>query len=288
MSVGLSSSFIGPIATGSHFALLLHEPTTSEINLVSHFVTTDSPVLAGVHFGIPIQGENTSLIARSFAPPTITDGTTIRLEAQLQDPSSTVLDSGTLDMPWSNTAGLSEILQFVYTRQGGGLTTAQASQLTTIDTNTSTLIGQTQVPVTDATGTTTQMSIGAFLGTKSLSDLTVTEITSGPTGSTVTRNLTAFVFGIIIRIANVPSNLTPITPDDDWYVPDLAVVRIRHGTDLFLRRAIHSSSAIIQWDRGIYQIAFQAVEVAVWPTSMTLEVNWRTGVTGQVFLMLSP
>lgn len=285
LQLQLFTSFAGTIPSGSFWELLFDQPSVvsgTRLNVEWPTFSIDPTSVTGYLLADPLKGDNT-------IGNMMNDDVSTSMSVNLRSPTS-ILDSGTFTVTWDARTGLGMQALKIAQQQSaaGGLTPAQQTQLTTTESNTSTLIDNTTVSITDASGTTTPFSIGEILGTKSLSDLTTTEITSGPTGSPVTRFLTAFVFGIIVRITAVPPTLTPQTPDGDYWLASLAVVRIRHGTDLFLRRPVHTSSAIISWDRGIYQIATQAIETAVWPSGMALEVDWAPGVEGQVFLMLSP
>jgi hypothetical protein len=164
-------------------------------------------------------------------------------------------------VPWDAKSGLVNLLQ-TQPSTGGGLTDAQAQQLQAIDTSTA----RNQL----------------------LDNVTLTEVTTGPQGGFVGLNLVDTVFGIIVRISTVPGDIQPSTPDGDYWLTDLAVVRIYRGSDLWIRRPIHTSSCIVELANEGVVSAVTAFTAFQWMLNMTLQVHFRVGVTGQVFLMRFP
>lgn len=121
-----------------------------------------------------------------------------------------------------------------------------------------------------------------------LDTLTLIGLTPGPVGGFVGAQLPNAVWGILIRLANVPENIHPQTPDDNYWVPTLATVRIFRGSDLWLRIPIHTSSKIINLANEGVDVAVTNLTATTWLLNMSLQVNFLVGVTGEVFLMKLP
>lgn len=194
----------------------------------------------------------------------IQDGAVVTINATVQESGGgPANDSGTGQATWSTDAGLGNLILETGGSTGGGLTPTQSTQLE-----------QTH----DSTWP-------QFL----VDNLTLQSVTNGPTGNPVAANLTAPVFGVIVRIANVPADLLPQTPDGNYWIPALAVVRIFRGADLWLRIPIHTSSKIINlWVEGLALGLADAVLNAGWLLNLTLQAWFREGVTGEIFLMRVP
>lgn len=169
-------------------------------------------------------------------------------------------DTGSQQLSWSNTAGLPYLLQ----GQGqSGLTPTEATQLE-----------QTQ-----------QATWPEHL----VDQLLVTDLGQGSSTQPIAANLTSPVFGVIVRITGLPPELLPQTPDQDYWVPSLAVVRIYRGSDVWLRVPIHTSSKLINlWVEGLALGLADAVLSAGWLLNLTLQVTFLPGVTGEVLLMRVP
>lgn len=255
--VGWASDFIGPLPTGSHVDLNVYGPTPGEQLVWSTRHTTTT-----INGFLPIMLHEQS-VSTLLTVNVLKDGQTALVQVVLYDPSDNVIDTGQANLPWSSTAALGQQAYLQPTDTGGGLTTEQSQQLQ-----------QTH----DSTWP-------QFL----VDNLTLAPLTSGPTGNPVAANLTSPVFGVIVRLANVPADLQAQTPDGDYWVPTLAVVRIYRGSDMWLRVPIHTSSKLINlWVEGIALGLADAVLNAGWLLNLTLQCWFREGVTGEVFLMRVP
>jgi hypothetical protein len=112
---------------------------------------------------------------------------------------------------------------------------------------------------------------------------------SGSADLPINANLTTPVFGVIVRLTSIPPELEAQTPDGDYWVKTLAVVRIFRGSDLWLRVPIHTSSKLINlWIEGLSLGLADAVLQAGWLLDLTLQTTFLPGVTGDVFLMRVP
>lgn len=202
-------------------------------------------------------------IHTSQPAPVFPNGQDQQIVATLQLEGGGPADAtGTLNVTWDTTAGLPAVIE-AKGSGSGGLTEEQSTQIA--QTNSATW--------------------PQFL----VDTLTLNPLTSGPQGGVVAGNLTSPVFGVIIRIASVPPDWVPQTPDDNYWVPTLAVCRIFRGSDLWLRVPIHTSSKLINlWVEGLSLGLADAVLNAGWLLNLSIQVFFADGVTGEVFLMRVP
>lgn len=121
-----------------------------------------------------------------------------------------------------------------------------------------------------------------------LDALTLEAFTQGPQGGFVSAQLPRATWGILIRLATVPANISPQTPDGQYWVPTLASVRIFRGSDIWLRIPIHTPSKIINIANEGIAVAISNLTATTWLLDMTLQVNFLPGVTGEVFRMFLP
>jgi len=82
--------------------------------------------------------------------------------------------------------------------------------------------------------------------------------------------------------------LSPITPDGDYWVKTLAVVRIFRGSDLWMRVPIHTSDKIVPLTGEGFAAAVVEVLTNLWLLNMSVQVSFLEGVLGEVFLMHFP
>jgi len=186
-------------------------------------------------------------------------GAPVHLTVNLVEPGELLIDSGTATGNW---AGSSTIQLQPQGSTTGGLTEEQSLQLS-----------QTHL----ATYTSTE-----------LDSLLTTELTAGPSEGPVNAQLPLWCFGVIVRIATVPEQLLPGTPDGDYWGTTLAVVRVYRAADLWLRVPVHTSSRLVSFYGDVLVAAFTQLTPAQWILNMSLQVTFLPGVTGQVFLMRTP
>lgn len=257
LQTGFQTSFIGPIETGSSWVLGLTTDSEGSLGIIQYTIAATTAV--------------TSLLWYSSTPTSFPfigqlqprAGDTVFVQAKLVAPNqTTVLDSGTLSTTWSSTDGLGLQLLEKTTTGGGGLTSEQAVQLS--ETH------------------------GSTFPTELLDNITLQPLTSGPSTGPVNSGLLRFTFGVIVRISNVPPELVPDTPDGDYWFPSLAVVRVFRGADLWLRVPVHTSSKIVSFVEQSVVAGLAQVTGTLWLLNMTVQVTFRTGVTGEVFLMVFP
>lgn len=251
------SSFIGPIETGSQFLTSITTDSEGSIGVVSHVQTTTSQLGSYTWYSDTSEQD----AAQFKLQPRSGDSVFVQVKLLAPD-HLTVLDSGTQAATWSSTDGLGQQISDQQTTVGGGLTSEQALQLS--QTHASTFPDQL------------------------VDNLTLQPLTSGPTQGPVNSGLLHFTFGVIVRIANVPEDIRPGTPDGNYWWQDLAVVRVFRGADLWLRVPIHTSSKIVPFIEQNVVAGIAQVTGSLWLLNMSVQVNFRQGVTGEVFLMVFP
>ncbi len=289
MFVALQSSVIGPQPTGTHWLLDFFSDADATQRIAGAFVSwTGNPQTIEMTFhASPI----------TVGQSTVVVGQNVFVRAQLTSPSAVVLDQTTASFTWSENAR--DYIALVQQMQpaGTGLSAAQATQLqqthdaVVLTPALSDLLNTLQESVkvvVNGAGGAIESTVGALFSGNLLDTLTLTELTDGPTGDPVSAAVTGGYFAIIVRISTVPPNLVLSTPAADYSRPDLAVLRVFRGEDVFLRRGIHET------DYVVYPLPFSYGGVPLspllvgLPPDLTVDVQWAFGVEGQVFLMKFP
>lgn len=196
-----------------------------------------------------------------FSAPPLNGAVTMKLTITSQ---SGTFDSGTVTgLVYNPTGLLPELLRELTTASAGqGLTEEQSLQLS--ETHASTF---------------PSISVDA---------LTLQALTQGPQGGVVAAQLGAWIYGVIVRIAEVPPEFHVNTADGNYWTKSLAVVRIYRGSDLWKRVPIHTSSKLVSFvEEGIVS-AVAAVLPIEWLLQISVQVSFAEGVTGEVFLMEAP
>jgi hypothetical protein len=258
-SLRLNSDFVGPLPSGSFWQTTVYAGLEPDFNNTLMQITTPAIQTAG-SVSLDVGGANTGFTA--FPNATAKEGDQVHVTVELHEPSS-IIDSGTITVPWSPTAAL-HVLPFVLDKpSSGGLTDQQAQQLE--ETHASTF------PVL------------------SIDNLTTINLTpAGPSSGPISSALGDTTFGFIVRIANVPPDKVPQTPDGDYWYPTLASARLFRGSDLYHRWPIHTSSKMISFFDESPVISLAATFGAEWALNLTLEVDFAEGVTGEVLLLRFP
>jgi len=216
-----------------------------------------------------------------------TEGQQVSVTVELQT-SSGIVDSGTTTATWHATTGLG-VQSFLQpqTQAAGGFNDQDRALLTATERRTQTLGEPTDLVVTQPSGQTV-VTLENIFSRQTLDQLTLDELTAGPTGDPVRAQLALWFFGVIVRVSTIPEDMVPKTPDGQWYFPDLAVLRIFRGVDLEYRRGIHTPTFMQenpwQWGWGFLNVT----QILGVPPETTVAVDWRLGVEGQVFLQRLP
>lgn len=188
------------------------------------------------------------------------DQVTVNANVQLQG-GGPADDTGQVIAPWSSQSGVPALIAF-HAQTSAGLTPEQAQQL----------------------DQTHQSTFPEIL----VDSLTLVPLASVPSAGPINSPLPNPCFGVIVRIANVPEDLVPNTPDGDYWLPSLAVVRIFRGSDLWKRVPVHTSSKLVELLDESIVAGLTAVTATQWLLNLSVQVTFRAGVTGTVFLMLLP
>ncbi len=288
MPFQISTDFIGPLPTGT----VWHINVATDAEGANSIVKFDVPFTVtpdAIYMQDPITINDVDQLFW------LAEGATVHILAELIEPNSTVASSGSQTGVWSNTAGLSALIGQVLTTSSTGFNSSDrttldaiSTDLTTIGSETSNINNQMSVPVT-RNGVTLPVSLKDLLAQHTLDVLTLSEISTGPTGGPVTADISnQWIFGVIVRLTSIPSTLTPLTPDGGWYYPDLAVLRLFRGTDIRLRRGIHTTNWMESPLPGYAISAITDITLGTNPPWSSVEVDFMLGCEGQVYLMRLP
>lgn len=249
------SDFVGPLPSGTVINLQLF--TDSEHNNFIQSYIKPTTITSGLlQLNDPSNTLNSG--TSQFA---VNEGGTVHMLMTLTEPGNVVIDSNQDDTATWSLAQLATTVQ-EHAGTGGGLTDEQSLQLS--QTNAATFPSQL------------------------VDNLTLQTVPLGPDGNVTGHALTAWVFAVIVRITGLSDAFTPLEPDEDYFVPTLATVRITRGNDLWQRTPIHTTTKIVRLDGEGIIAAVSATTGALWLLAMTLDVKFRPGVTGTVHLMNTP
>jgi hypothetical protein len=281
LGIVFQSSFIGPLAVGSHWNITLGtvaEPTVfqtitaiqrdaNQVNFVTWIPWADVPWRT------------------TLEQAWVADGTTVFLNAELRSPTNVVIDSGSISKQFDSKSGLAEIL--FQMQEAAPTSTFTATDRNNMNNGFTNVLNGITATLHTAAGPVTA-KLGALFSRHTLDALTLAEITSGPTGAPVRATVETFWYGVIVRITTIPDALQPQTPDGDWFLPDLAVLRVRRGVDLEYRHGIHTSSwmALSPWKYGLDVL--NLLELGAVPPETEILVDFKPGVEGRVYLMAWP
>lgn len=275
------SSLIGPLAVGTKWNIILSTgPEGTFAETIFQF-QRDAFQVPFVQW-IP---RTSDLIHEAVGPQYVGPGTTVYMVAQLLSPTNVVLDSGTLSEQFDPTSGLAtQTATLVGALPTSGFT---STDRTTIENGLTAIQSGITSTIHTAAGAV-QKTLGELFSRQTLDRLTLAEITTGPTSAPVRANVDGAWFGVIVRMTTIAANLQPMTPDQDWYLADLAVLRVRRGVDLEFRRGIHTSSWL---ELSPWKYANLIVDVAALgfaPPEVEVLVDFKEGCAGQVYLMAFP
>lgn len=256
-SLQVTSDFVGPLDATARWRALLG-PTP----LVLPYITWQIPTTSVTNQVKILMPQDNRVNFDEVQQPAVDSG--VQLLANLESPANTVVDQGSKLFQWvpQETIGV-QVDAWGRTGQGGGLTTNQALQLTQTHESVFPIVSSDQLLLTDLTP-------------------------NGPTGGPVNQVITTPFFGIIVRIAGVPAELLPTTPDGDYWFHSLAVVRVYRGSDLWARAPIHTSSKIVNFEgEGVVSSIAKAL-TNLTLLNLSVQVTFLPGVTGTVYLMNWP
>lgn len=258
LTMRLQTDFIGPLPSTNVWTAELNTPGGESAGMGFYQLhSQNNPVqLTPMQLETGWQGSSSRQIVAQ-------EGSQITVNVTIQpDGGGPAADTGSATFPWTNTAGVPELLTQV-AGGGTGLTPEESVQL--------------------------QQTQQATWPEHLVDQLAVASLGIGTSDTPIAANLTSPVFGVIVRIHEVPPELTPKTPDGDYWVTTLAVVRVFRGTDIWLRIPIHTSSRLINlWVEGLALGLADAVLSAGWLLQLSIQVDFLPGVSGEVLLMRLP
>lgn len=189
-------------------------------------------------------------------------GSTVFVRLSLESPTQGQVDSGTTQMQWAPESGQALVTQNLAAGAGQGLTTEEATQLARVDAS---------VSVAITVDSTVPISSGIH-----------------PPGAFVEAQLPVPVFGLIVRITEIPEGLQAQTPDGVYFVKTLAVVSIFRGSDLWMRVPIHTPTKMVPLFTDVVTAAVATLTAATWIANMSYQVAFGEGVAGEVVEMRFP
>lgn len=253
VQVQATSNFNGPFETGTTASFVVFPQGGETAVYTRGFQITNDPSMR-------FQLYDPTDIQQPW-PETLSPGAPCTVRMILNDPRGGVLDESDFSWAWTPSDAIGPLVQ-ANSGRGQGLTPAQAQQL--LETQ------QATVPVL------TQDEMG-------LSDLT------GPNGvSDLVIPLASPVFGVIVRITQLPAELTPISADPDYWRTTLARVSIFRGGDLWQRYPVHTQNRMFMLPGNNLAAGIAALPSGAWLLNMSLQLSTFPGVLAQVLLMTLP
>lgn len=246
----------GPLPSGSHWHWqLFGVPDEKEL-----FSTQESTVGTGNVLHVLVEKPGVLLQVNNDAM--FTDGQQVILQAVITDGTNAEIDSGSVTTTWHATTGLGVQIVQEPAGTGGGLTDAQAVQLTNVDSAVSAL--------------------------QTVADLVPHEI-SDPAGSDfVSATLPTVIFGVLVRVVAIPDGLTTTPGDPNYFHQTLCAVQIFRGSDLWQRYPIHTPSRLIDFQTASWVLSLTQNNLTQWLLDLSLQVTTAPGVLVRVFLLRLP
>lgn len=285
MQIQVQSDFVGPLPADSWWQVnVTTDSEGSEVGWQEIWSSNSNPTF--VLIGQP------RATGHQDWPRVLEAGSTVYVQAELHTTGVVPTDTGTLETTWNPTVMAWRLTQQVTDQLAdnavtGGLTDEQATQLANTEERTQVLGNPLDLVLNTASGIV-QTTLAQIFSRKTLDQLTLFEVTSGPTCDPVRATVGSWDMAVIVRLTTIADDLAPKTPDADWYFPDLAVLRVFRGVDLQYRRGIHTPTFMVEnpWQWG-WQF-LNASQILGTPPDLTIAVDWRVGCCGQVFLMTMP
>jgi len=197
--------------------------------------------------------------------PTSADTVQLVLKLQSNDVGSiSIHDQGqTPVVPWDPVAGLGVQISKETSSPSGGLTPSQDQALQEVHQST---------------------FVDHILDALTLDPMSPPGGGPGP----FNRTLLTPTAGILVRMTSIAIEAQPGTPDGDYWLPTLAVIRLFRGQDLWHRVPVHTSSKLYYWlDENVVVGATQAV-FSGWLLNMSVQVTILEGCQAEVFILRYP
>lgn len=278
--IQLSSDFIGPLPLGTQFEVRISTHPEGQPNVIWQFIPTQQPTIA-----IFVADRFTT--SSQNGAETVPAGSSVHVIAELKTDAQVVLDSGRVDATYDPSTMLwQHINENTAAQGGGGLTTTEKQQLQDTERRTRTIGEPTDLVIDTASGPQL-VTLAQMLARSALDRLTMVELTDGETCEPFRASWTlpTWYTALVVRVTRIAPDLVPRTPDEQWYFPDLAVLRVFRGVDLEYRRGIHTPTFIVRqpWQWG-WPILNQT-QILGTPPETNINVDWREGCCGQVFAL---
>lgn len=248
------TDFVGPLLLDDQWWISLVDQATEEVQIQQRFPTNGIKDLA-------VTWLDPSVPQIEANSPRYMDGGAGRLLVELRHANGALLESASVAVKYDTTTGIPELLQ-LQALKPQPLPELQVEQIA--ETNKASAVDE----LTDS--------------------LTLTELTSGPTGQPLNVHLTSVTFGVIVRLVNIPDELVPQTPDNQYWSKTLATVRVFRGNDLWIRAPIHTPTRIVSFEKEGITIWVANATLTQWLLNIRVLVDFLPGVTGQVFQMHFP
>lgn len=254
--VRAQSSLIGPLPTTTVWDFQINTPADEQLVYKCRILSQGNPTF------LTLQIPNSAKQSETSPTIAVPENNSVTINVNVQEAGAGPADdTGTTTAVWSNTAGLTEMIKQTVGTQGG-LTPELATQI-------------------DETWQSTAQVIAV--------DSTVPATGPGSLpGGVISAVMPVPIFGIIVRITQLPDDLVASTPDGDYFFPSLAVARIFRGSDLWMRVPVHTSSKMIPLFGDVITAAVATITAATWLAQMSYQVSFREGVAGTVTEMRFP
>lgn len=215
----------------------------------------------------------------------LSDAQPIKVDLSLVSPTAHI-DDTTLSSPfkWQGDASTQKL---ILQQPSGGLTDAQALQLSNAEAAAESAYAGIQTTITQG-GSTIATTIGQLFGGFGLDSLAVEDLSGGVVCTPVDVTLAGFPFGVIVEATTIPDFYPFTAPGDQWTPLDLAVIQFVRGTDVLKRIGMHTRKHMEYPLPGVILPLGTLIELPLLPPDYHLEVWWGNGVCGQVFGMRAP
>jgi hypothetical protein len=248
-----NTNFIGPLPTDSVWNLSVSSDTEG-----AHLVLFGN-AFSDAHQVFPQLGIQVNGFSWDWPGLAgLLEGEQATVTVELRESSGAVIDSGSVQMPWSVGAA-GEAFQ---SSQTGGFTDTDRAALTATEESSA------------------LVSLYNFLSQENLTPV--------PTPGPVVVQLQTPVYGCIVRLTTIPDGLTPQTPDLQYWVKTLATVRVFSGNDLWIRAPIHTPTKITSFWGEHLLIGLAGIVTQGWLENLHMIVDFLPGVEGTVILLHLP
>lgn len=299
------SGVIPPIQTGDQWRIWGYADTDKTQQVFQQFFT-----VTNFNQALPLgKGLLAPSVSGLYSDYTLKEGDPITIEAQYRRPGLTPTPSTTITATWSKI-NLDQWIRWFFQDNPAGMSSSQAAQLTTVESNTNTqqtqwteyttvtlpsmqdvlnnIIASTSAVVQTAAGAI-GMTLGEIFSGKTLDQIGSDEVTSGPTCDPIDWSPTpgTVLFGIFIHCTSIPDWYAFTAPGGGWTQRDLAVIQVFRDEEVLWRQGIHTPTYMLYPMPGEPELPLR-LNVPVTPPEYRVTVDWGTGICGQLWGMTLP